>query len=204
MKAHFSSSSVQRVATTTLPTSYGIFTCSVYSNRKQQEHVALTVGPIDDGVPLVRLHSECLTGDVFGSARCDCGEQLDYSMRLLQQEGRGVLLYLRQEGRGIGLANKIRAYALQEQGLDTVDANRALGLPDDMRDYHEAADILHDLHVQRVRLLTNNPAKIHGLARYGIAVIERVPLHIAPNAVNERYLRTKQERMGHLLNGVCH
>lgn len=150
----------------------------------------------------MRLHSECLTGDVFGSARCDCGEQLDYSMRLLQQEGRGVLLYLRQEGRGIGLSNKIRAYALQEQGLDTVDANRALGLPDDMRDYRDAADMLHDLHVQRVRLLTNNPAKIDGLARYGIDVIERVPLHIAPNAVNERYLRTKQERMGHLLAAV--
>ena len=200
LKASFPLSAVQRVATTNLPTSYGVFTCSVYSNRNQQEHVALTVGPIDDGAPpLVRLHSECLTGDVFGSARCDCGEQLDYSMRLLQQEGCGVLLYLRQEGRGIGLANKIRAYALQEQGLDTVDANRALGLPDDMRDYREAADMLHDLHVQRVRLLTNNPAKIAGLARYGIEVIERAPLYTAPNAVNERYLRTKRERMGHLL-----
>jgi GTP cyclohydrolase II len=205
LDTHFSSSSVQRIATANLPTSYGVFTCSIYSNSARQEHVALTVGPLDDGAPpLVRLHSECLTGDVFGSARCDCGEQLDYSMRLLQQEGRGVLLYLRQEGRGIGLSNKIRAYALQEQGLDTVDANRALGLPDDMRDYRDAADMLHDLHVQRVRLLTNNPAKIDGLARYGIDVIERVPLHIAPNAVNERYLRTKQERMGHLLNGVCH
>ena len=193
-------STIRRIATTALPTRYGTFCLSVYAGAQQLEHLALTVGPVDDSAPvLVRLHSECITGDLFGSARCDCGDQLDYSLSLLQQERRGVLLYLRQEGRGIGLVNKIRAYALQDEGLDTVDANRALGLPDDMRDYRDAADMLLDLGVPRVRLLTNNPNKIAGLARYGIAVTERIPLHITPNPVNLRYLQTKQARMGHML-----
>lgn len=193
-------SHVQCIASAALPTRYGSFTLSVYGGDGEREHLALTVGQVaGSDVVLVRLHSECMTGDLFGSARCDCGEQLDYSLRLLQQEGRGVLLYLRQEGRGIGIANKIRAYALQDQGFDTVDANRALGFPDDMRDYRVAADMLRDLGVRRVRLLTNNPAKIAGLSIHGIDVAERIPLHVEPNPVNLRYLRTKQERMGHML-----
>ena len=189
----------RRVAQAHLPTRYGAFEVSVYDTPEHEEHVALTLGAIDDGEPvLVRAHSECLTGDVFGSARCDCGEQLDDSLRFLQERGRGVLLYLRQEGRGIGLANKISAYALQEHGLDTVEANLALGLPQDMRDYRVAAEMLLDLGVRAVRLLTNNPAKIEGLERHGIEVVERVPLRISPNPSNLAYLRTKREKMGHL------
>ena len=162
--------------------------------------MALALGAIDDGEPvLVRAHSECLTGDVLGSSRCDCGDQLADSLRLLQEEGRGVLLYFRQEGRGIGLANKISAYALQEQGLDTVEANLALGLPEDGRDYRMAAEILLNLGVRRARLLTNNPAKVEGLRRGGVEVPERVPLRISPNPSNVGYLRTKREKMGHLL-----
>jgi GTP cyclohydrolase II len=173
---------------------------SVYDTPDRREHVALTTGEIDDGGPvLVRAHSECLTGDVFGSSRCDCGEQLADSLRCLQEQGRGVLLYLRQEGRGIGLARKISAYALQEQGLDTVEANLALGLPQDMRDYRVAAEMLLDLGVCAVRLLTNNPAKIEGLEHYGVEVVERVPIPILPNPSNLGYLQTKREKMGHLL-----
>jgi 3,4-dihydroxy 2-butanone 4-phosphate synthase/GTP cyclohydrolase II len=171
----------------------------VYETPEHKEHVVLTLGTIDDGRPvLVRAHSECLTGDVFGSSRCDCGEQLADSLRFLQEQGRGVLLYLRQEGRGIGLANKVSTYALQEQGLDTVEANLALGLPEDMRDYRVAAEMLLDLGVRRARLLTNNPAKIEGLERYGVEVVERVPLKISPNPSNLAYLQTKREKMGHL------
>jgi len=172
----------------------------VYDGPENKEHVALTVGAIDDGGPvLVRAHSECLTGDVLGSSRCDCGEQLDESMRFLQKQGRGILLYLRQEGRGIGLTKKVSAYALQEQGFDTVEANLALGLPEDMRDYRVAAEMLLDLGVWRVRLLTNNQAKIRGLERHGVEVVERVPLSMSPNPSNLGYLRTKREKMGHLL-----
>jgi 3,4-dihydroxy 2-butanone 4-phosphate synthase / GTP cyclohydrolase II len=172
----------------------------VYATPEHKEHVALTLGVIDDGEPvLVRAHSECLTGDVLGSSRCDCGEQLADSLRLLQQQGRGILLYLRQEGRGIGLTKKITAYALQEQGLDTVEANLALGLPEDMRDYRVAAEMLLDLGVWRARLITNNPAKIEGLERYGIEVVERIPLRMSPNPSNVGYLRTKREKMGHIL-----
>lgn len=189
----------QRVATTALPTGYGPFTMHVYQHGPK-EHIALTVGPIENGMPvLVRIHSECLTGDVFRSHRCDCGEQLAHSLHLLQHEGCGVLVYLRQEGRGIGLANKIRAYALQDQGLDTVDANVALGLPPDMREYGDAAVILADLGVDHVRLLTNNPQKIAGLEAHGITVVERVPMAIMPHADNLHYLETKRDRMGHLL-----
>lgn len=188
------------VARTNLPTRYGSFKMFVYDAPNHREQIALTVGDIAVGEPvLVRLHSECLTGDVFGSARCDCGEQLMSSLAFLQRQGRGVLLYLRQEGRGIGLTNKIRAYAYQEQGLDTVEANLALGLPEDARDYRVAAEMLRDLGVRRVRLLTNNPAKIAGLTRYGIEVVERVPLEVTVNPVNRHYLQTKQEKMGHLL-----
>lgn len=190
----------RHVAMTILPTRYGEFTMHVYQSASQQEHVALVVGTVDDGAPVyVRLHSECLTGDIFGSSRCDCGEQLEQSLRFLQEQGRGVLLYLRQEGRGIGLTNKIRAYALQDQGFDTVDANLALGLPEDMRDYGDAALMLADLGVRHICLLTNNPAKIEGLEHYGIRVEERVPVETPPNPENLRYLETKFTRMGHML-----
>ena len=190
----------RRLARANLPTRFGTFEVFVYDSAERKEHVALTLGVVDDGEPvLVRVHSECLTGDVFGSSRCDCGEQLEHSLRLLREEGRGVLLYLRQEGRGIGLANKISAYALQERGLDTVEANHALGLPEDGRDYRVAAEMLLDLGVRRARLLTNNPAKVEGLERHGVEVVERVPLRISPNPSNLGYLRTKREKMGHLL-----
>jgi 3,4-dihydroxy 2-butanone 4-phosphate synthase/GTP cyclohydrolase II len=189
----------RRLAGAKLPTRYGTFKVFVYDTPERKEHVALLLGAIDDGEPvLVRAHSECLTGDVLGSSRCDCGEQLAHSLRLMQEQGRGVLLYLRQEGRGIGLANKISAYALQERGLDTVEANHALGLPEDGRDYRVAAEMLLDLGVRRARLLTNNPAKIEGLERYGLKVVERVPLGISPNPSNVGYLRTKREKLGHL------
>jgi GTP cyclohydrolase II len=189
----------RRLAGANLPTRYGTFEVFVYDTPERKEHVALALGAIDDGeAVLVRVHSECLTGDVFGSSRCDCGEQLADSLRLLQEQGRGVLLYLRQEGRGIGLANKISAYALQERGLDTVEANLALGLPEDGRDYRVAAEMLFELGVRRARLLTNNPAKVEGLERHGLEVVERVPLGITPNPSNLGYLRTKREKMGHL------
>jgi 3,4-dihydroxy 2-butanone 4-phosphate synthase / GTP cyclohydrolase II len=192
-------SAARRVARASLPTRYGTFEMFVYETPEHEEHVALTLGAIDDGRPvLVRAHSECLTGDVLGSSRCDCGEQLADSLLFLQEEGRGILLYLRQEGRGIGLTKKISAYALQEQGLDTVEANLALGLPEDMRDYRVAAEMLFDLGVWRARLITNNPAKIEGLERYGIEVVERIPLSMPPNPSNVGYLRTKREKMGHL------
>jgi GTP cyclohydrolase II len=192
-------SATLRVARASLPTRYGTFEMFVYETPEHKEQVALTLGAIDEGGPvLVRVHSECLTGDVLRSSRCDCGEQLDDSLRLLQEQGRGILLYLRQEGRGIGLTKKISAYALQEQGLDTVEANLALGLPEDMRDYRVAAEMLLDLGVWRARLLTNNPAKIEGLERYGVEVVERIPLCMSPNRSNVGYLRTKREKMGHL------
>ncbi|HET8629918.1 MAG TPA: GTP cyclohydrolase II [Thermomicrobiales bacterium] len=199
-EAAINTPSIGRVAQTRLPTRHGDFRMVVYATPDGKEQVALTVGAIGGEPPvLVRLHSECLTGDVFGSCRCDCGEQLDESMRLLQARGRGVLLYLRQEGRGIGLTKKIQAYALQDRGYDTVEANLALGLPEDARDYGDAAAILRDLGVARVMLLTNNPAKIAGLERHGIAVVGRVPLQMPPNPVNRRYLETKRAKMGHLL-----
>ena len=194
-------SSIRRVARAGLPTSHGGFEMFVYEAEDGKEHVALTTGfepgTVDEPI-LVRLHSECLTGDVFGSRRCDCGEQLEESMRLLREQGRGVLLYMRQEGRGVGLANKISAYALQEEGLDTVQANLALGLPEDARDYRVAAEMLLDLGVRRAAVLTNNPAKIEGLRRHGIEVVERLPVQVEPNPFNLGYLRTKQEKLGHL------
>jgi 3,4-dihydroxy 2-butanone 4-phosphate synthase/GTP cyclohydrolase II len=178
----------------------------IYTYRTEVDrnsHVALVKGNVDDGQPvLVRVHSECLTGDVFGSRRCDCGMQLERSLEMIAAEGRGVLLYIRQEGRGIGLHNKIKAYALQDQGLDTVEANQELGFGPDLRDYGIGAQILVDLGVSRLRLLTNNPRKIVGLAGYGLEVVERIPVEVEPGRYNERYLRTKRVKLGHLLEKV--
>jgi 3,4-dihydroxy 2-butanone 4-phosphate synthase / GTP cyclohydrolase II len=189
------------IARATLPTRFGEFDVAVFEiDGTPGEALALLRGPLDSGVtPLVRLHSKCLTGDVLGSLRCDCGQQLNEALAMIARAPSGVLLYLPQEGRGIGLANKIRAYALQDQGLDTVDANLALGLPVDRREYASAAEILRELGLRQVRLLTNNPLKSAALQRYGIQVVERVPLAVAPNSVNHHYLRTKADRMGHLL-----
>jgi 3,4-dihydroxy 2-butanone 4-phosphate synthase / GTP cyclohydrolase II len=192
---------VQRVAETVLPTKYGEFKTIAYkSDVDPDEHVALVMGDISGETPvLVRVHSECLTGDVFGSLRCDCGEQLDIAMQMIAQEGRGVVLYMRQEGRGIGLHNKIRAYALQDTGLDTVEANVKLGFAPDMRDYGIGVQILADLGLRKVRLLSNNPKKVLGLKSYGLEVIETVPIICAPNPYNIRYLETKERKMGHRL-----
>jgi len=190
---------VHHVATASLATRYGQFTMHVFKDGADKEHVALTVGDLGGDEPvLVRIHSECLTGDVFGSYRCDCGEQLDDSLRMLQQEHRGVLLYLRQEGRGIGLANKVLAYAIQEEGYDTVEANLQLGLPADAREYSGAAAMLDHLGVRRVLLVTNNPTKLEGLADYGIEVAGRVPIAIRARPQNLRYLQVKHDKMGHL------
>jgi 3,4-dihydroxy 2-butanone 4-phosphate synthase/GTP cyclohydrolase II len=193
-------SQVRRVADTRLPTESGLFFAIGYRDLVDNvEHVALVMGEIGDGENvLVRVHSECLTGDTFGSRRCDCGPQLRASMDAVAAEGRGVVLYMRgHEGRGIGLVHKLRAYQLQDAGADTVDANLALGLPADARDYGTGAQILAELGVRSMRLLTNNPEKRAGLQGYGLSMVERVPLHIPPTAENERYLRTKRDRMGH-------
>jgi len=182
-----------------LPTAWGEFDLhGLVDPATGREHAVMSMGRLDDGEPvLTRLHSECLTGDALFSLKCDCGEQLQAGLQAIAAQGRGVLLYLRQEGRGIGLVNKIRAYALQQAGADTVEANRLLGLPDDARDYAVAADLLGRLGVKRVRLLTNNPAKVSALQGLGIEVTERVPHHMAPNPHNQGYLATKSQRMGH-------
>lgn len=185
-----------------LPTTYGNFNLHVYEHEITGEnHLALVMGGIDDGEPvLCRIHSECLTGDVFHSVKCDCGEQLDAAMEEIAKEGRGVIIYMRQEGRGIGLINKIRAYALQDQGHDTIEANVLLGLPVDSREYYEAKQIFDDLEVSKLRLMTNNPLKLDSLEKYGLEITERVPLQMKAHPANEDYLRTKQEKMKHLLS----
>jgi 3,4-dihydroxy 2-butanone 4-phosphate synthase/GTP cyclohydrolase II len=192
---------VRREGQTRLPTVFGEFTAIVYENTLDgSDCIALVKGTVDDGEPvLVRMHSECLTGEVFGSLRCDCAEQLRAAMRTIEQAGRGVIVYIRQEGRGIGLTNKIKAYALQDQGRDTVEANVLLGFPPDPRDYGIGAQVLADLGLRKIRLLTNNPQKRAGLEGYGLQVVERVPIEIPPNRENYRYLKTKRHRLGHLL-----
>jgi len=191
---------VRKVASAELPTAHGIFTLHGFKDElNNNEHVALTMGKIDDGAPvLVRMHSECLTGDALHSLRCDCGAQRDAAIERIAAEGRGVLVYLRQEGRGIGLLNKIRAYALQDQDADTVEANERLQLPADLRDYGIGAQILYNLGVRKLRLLTNNPRKIAGLSGYDMELVERVPLHAGKNKYNEKYLATKVAKLGHL------
>ena len=193
--------SIERVVEINMPTKYGDFKMFGFINKLNGEHhVALVKGEINEDIPvLTRIHSECLTGDVMGSKRCDCGEQFDLAMKKIAKEGRGILVYMRQEGRGIGLINKLKAYALQDQGYDTVEANVMLGFPADMRKYDVVAEILKDLGVKKVNLMTNNPRKINGLLDYGIEVENRVPIQISSNEKNEFYLRTKKEKMGHMI-----
>jgi 3,4-dihydroxy 2-butanone 4-phosphate synthase/GTP cyclohydrolase II len=193
---------VERVVDTRLPTAFGDFTAVGYRSLvDNKHHVALVKGEIEGGSDvLVRVHSECLTGDVFHSLRCDCGEQLESALAMIETEGRGVLLYLSQEGRGIGLLNKLRAYKLQEEGFDTVEANLQLGLPADLRDYGIGAQILVDLGLSSIRILTNNPKKISGLAGYGLSVTDQLPIQHLPNPHNEAYLRAKRDKMGHILH----
>ena len=193
---------VERVTDVSMPTKYGNFRAYGYVNKLNGEHhVALVAGEIGDGKNvLCRVHSECLTGDCFGSLRCDCGDQFARAMEMVSKEGRGIVLYMRQEGRGIGLINKLKAYALQDQGYDTVEANIALGYPDDLREYSIGAQILSDLGVKELRLITNNPSKIYGLKGFGMDIIERVPVQIKSNAVDAFYLKTKKNKMNHILD----
>lgn len=192
---------IERVSQTIIPTEYGTYKLILYRDLINNHfHIALTMGELDNAATLVRVHSECLTGDVFGSLRCDCGRQLKKAMEIIAKGKKGVILYMSQEGRGIGLVDKIKAYSLQDKGLDTVEANEALGHKADLRDYGIGAQVLVDLGLKNIRLLTNNPRKIVGLEGYGLVVIERVPLEIAPNPLNYNYLKTKKEKLGHNLN----
>jgi len=192
---------VQKVAEARLPTTYGDFLIIAYKSKVDpDEHVVLVRGNISGDEPvLVRVHSECLTGDVFSSLRCDCGAQIELAMKIIAEEDRGVFLYVRQEGRGIGFHNKLKAYALQDQGLDTVEANVALGFEADLRDYGIGAQILADLGLHNIRLLTNNPKKVVGLESYGLQIVETLPLITSPTSHNLRYLKTKQKKLGHML-----
>ena len=189
------------IASCRLPTEYGVFTMHGFEEPGGQEHIALSMGDITNGEPVLsRIHSECLTGDALFSQKCDCGPQLQAAMQAVQHEGRGVIVYLRQEGRGIGLINKIRAYALQDQGLDTVEANLALGLPVDARDFSLAQAVYQHLGVRSIRLLTNNPDKVSKMAQSGIQITERVPLLVGQNRENTGYLKTKAAKLGHLID----
>lgn len=196
---------VRRAVEVRLPTHFGDFKLIAYETMiDDKNHLALVKGDISNGEPvLLRVHSSCATGDLFGSMRCDCGEQLATAMMMIEREGRGVLLYIMQEGRGIGLINKLKAYNLQDQGLDTVEANETLGFKADLRDYGIGAQIICDLGVKKMRLMTNNPKKVVGLEGYGLEVVERVPLEIIPNSINKDYLKTKQKKMGHLFSGAA-
>jgi 3,4-dihydroxy 2-butanone 4-phosphate synthase/GTP cyclohydrolase II len=192
---------IERQAESVLPTEHGKFRLSLYKDlTNNKTHIALSMGDLAKQPILVRVHSECLTGDVFGSLRCDCGKQLASAMEIIGREKRGVVLYMNQEGRGIGLVDKIRAYSLQDKGMDTVEANEALGHAADLRDYGIGAQILVDLGIKEIRLLTNNPRKIVGLEGYGLHVVERVPIEVEPNEANYKYLKTKKDKLGHNLN----
>ncbi len=195
---------MKKIVEVSLPTEYGDFRLHLYENKvDRKEHIALTKGDIANGEPvLVRVHSECFTGDTLGSLRCDCQDQLHAAMMMVEAAGRGVVVYMRQEGRGIGLANKLRAYKLQEEGADTVEANEALGFKADLRDYGLGAQLLADLGVRKMRLMTNNPKKVVGLSSYGLEIVERVPIEIPANTRNAGYLETKRKKMGHILTGM--
>ncbi len=191
---------IKYIASCRLPTEWGVFTMHGFEETDGQEHIALSMGDFSDGLPVLsRIHSECLTGDALFSQKCDCGPQLKAAMQAVQKEGRGIIVYLRQEGRGIGLINKIRAYRLQDQGLDTVEANLKLGLPVDARDFSLAKHIYDHLGVHEIKLLTNNPEKVSTLQQAGISIVERIPLQVGENSENERYLHTKAEKLGHFL-----
>ncbi|MEI8135581.1 MAG: bifunctional 3,4-dihydroxy-2-butanone-4-phosphate synthase/GTP cyclohydrolase II [bacterium] len=196
---------IEKVVEVQLPTYYGDFHLHLYKNKVDgKEHIALTKGEISGEPPLVRVHSECFTGDTLGSLRCDCQDQLHAAMMMVEKAGRGIILYMRQEGRGIGLANKLKAYKLQDEGADTVEANEALGFKADLRDYGIGAQILVDLGIRKMKLLTNNPKKIIGLGSYGLEVVERVPIEIPSNGVNASYLETKRKKLGHMIGADSH